>query len=59
MVAFAVAAEVEDFVLDEVAAGTVEAEDGVGETLPLGFLAREVIEGVDGVGAVDEAEVCG
>ena len=59
VVAFAVAAHVEDFVLGIGRGGGVEGGDLVGEALPLGLAGGGGAAGVGGVRAVDEAEVGG
>ena len=59
VVAFAVAAHVEDFVLGVGRGGGVEGGDLVGEALPLRLVGGGGADGVGGVGAIDEAEVGG
>ena len=59
VVAFAVATEVKQLVLDVPAAETVEVEDLVDESLPLGFDVLGVVAAVGLVWVVDQAEVCG
>ena len=55
MVAFTVATEVKQLVLDMAATEPIEVEDLMGESLPLGFSALGVVAAVGSVGAVDQA----
>jgi hypothetical protein len=57
VVAFAVAAHVEDFVFGIWGHGGIGGCDLVGEALPLGFVGGGSAVAVGGVGAVDEAEI--
>ena len=59
VVAFTVATEVKQLVLDVPAAETIEVEDLVGESLPLGLGALGVVAAVGLVWAVDQTEVGG
>ena len=58
MVAFAVAAHVQDFVLDVPPALAIQAEDLVLEALPLGLLVFGIVLGVCVIRLVDETKVC-
>ena len=58
VVAFAVTAHVQDFVLDVPTALAIQAEDLVLEALPLGLLVFGVVLGVCVVCLIDETEVC-